>query len=180
MGARLDDCTGSGIAGHLIVQLQVALSDGINAGDSEAAEAIRDLVVTVTVFRDPSRPGGVTVEIAGRLNALRAELAYPQTRFTALLSEAGAAWADTACGAAPMLNWLVEEKSIAPHIPVNDKSKRENGIFSRSDFRYDPTNDVYHCPAGKALTRCECPTNQKMVLSHNHNDSYARGGISWG
>src|ERR1700681_3717570 len=92
MGARLDDCTGSGIAGHLILQLQGALSEGTNAGDSEAAEAIRDLVETVTVFRDPSRPGGVTVEIAGRLNALRAEQAYPQTRFTALLSEAGAAW----------------------------------------------------------------------------------------
>jgi hypothetical protein len=28
---------------------------------------------------------------------------------------------DTAYGAAPMLNWLVEEKGIAPHIPVFDK-----------------------------------------------------------
>jgi hypothetical protein len=77
MGARLDDRIGSGIAGHLIVQLQVALSEGINAGDSEAAEAIRDPVETVTIFRDPSRPGGVTVEIAGCLNALRGEQSYP-------------------------------------------------------------------------------------------------------
>ncbi len=46
---------------------------------------------------------------------------------------------DTAYGAAPMLNWLVEEKGIAPHIPVFDKSKRDDGTFSRSDFRYDPT-----------------------------------------
>ena len=38
------------------------------------------------------------------------------------------------------------------HIPVNDKSKREDGTFSRSDFRYDPINNVYHCPAGKTLT----------------------------
>ena len=58
---------------------------------------------------------------------------------------------DTAYGAAPMLNWLVEEKSIAPHIPVFDKSKRDDGTFSRSDFRYDPTDDVYHCPGGKRL-----------------------------
>ena len=58
---------------------------------------------------------------------------------------------DTAYGAAPMLNWLVEEKGIAPHIPVFDKSKRDDGTFSRSDFRYDPTNDVYHCPGGKRL-----------------------------
>ena len=32
--------------------------------------------------------------------------------------------ADTAYGSAPMLNWLVEEKGIAPHIPVIDKSAR--------------------------------------------------------
>jgi hypothetical protein len=44
---------------------------------------------------------------------------------------------DTAYGAAPMLNWLVEEKRIAPHIPVFDRSKREDGTFSRADFRYD-------------------------------------------
>jgi hypothetical protein len=56
--------------------------------------------------------------------------------------------ADTAYGAAPMLNWLVEDKGIAPHIPVFDRSKRDDGTFSRSDFRYDPTGDIYHCPAG--------------------------------
>jgi hypothetical protein len=60
-----------------LVQLQDALSKGINAGDSDAAEAIRDLVETVTVFRDPSRAGGVTIEIVGRLNALLGEQAYP-------------------------------------------------------------------------------------------------------
>jgi len=60
--------------------------------------------------------------------------------------------ADTAYGAAPMLNWLVEEKGIAPHIPVFDRSKRDDGTFSRSDFRYEPTSDLYHCPAGKTLT----------------------------
>jgi hypothetical protein len=49
--------------------------------------------------------------------------------------------ANTAYGAAPMLNWLVEEKGIAPHIPVFDRSKRDGGTFSRSDFRYDPTSD---------------------------------------
>jgi hypothetical protein len=32
-----------------------------------------------------------------------------------------------------MLNWLVEEKGIAPHIPVFDKSKRDDGTFSRSN-----------------------------------------------
>src|SRR5256714_4694003 len=49
--------------------------------------------------------------------------------------------ADTAYGAAPMLNWLVEEKGIAPHISVFDRSKRDDGTFSGRDFCYDPTND---------------------------------------
>jgi site-specific DNA recombinase len=53
------------------------LSKGINAGDSDASEALRDLVETVTLSRDSSRPGGVTVEIAGRLNALLGEQADP-------------------------------------------------------------------------------------------------------
>lgn len=50
-----------------------------------------------------------------------------------------------------MLDWLVEEKGIAPHMPVIDKSARDDGTFSRSDFRYDARRDIYICPAGKKL-----------------------------
>ena len=64
---------------------------------------------------------------------------------------------DTAYGAAPMLNWLVEEKGIAPHIPGFDKSKRNDGTFSRSDFRYDPTSDVYHCRGGSSIAPGQAP-----------------------
>lgn len=63
--------------GRQLADLQDALSKGISAGDSEAADALRNLVETVTVFRDPLRPGGVTVEITGRLNQLLGEQAYP-------------------------------------------------------------------------------------------------------
>jgi transposase len=42
--------------------------------------------------------------------------------------------ADTAYGNAQMLGWLVEEKQIAPHIPVFDKSAGKEGQFGRSDF----------------------------------------------
>src|SRR6201747_2143868 len=49
----------------------------------------------------------------------------------------------TAYGAASMLNWLVEGEGIAPHIPWFDRTKRDDGTFSRSDFQYDPTSDVY-------------------------------------
>jgi hypothetical protein len=72
--------------------------------------------------------------------------------------------ADTAYGAAPMLNWLVEEKGIAPHIPVNDKSQRDDGTFSRSDFRYEPTSDVYHCPGGKQLRTSGTAHNDNTLL----------------
>jgi hypothetical protein len=40
--------------------------------------------------------------------------------------------ANTAYGSAANLNWLVEDKQIATHIPVIDKSTREDGTFSRS------------------------------------------------
>jgi hypothetical protein len=60
--------------------------------------------------------------------------------------------ADSAYGAAPMLNWLVEEKQIVPHVPVHDRSKRDDATFSREHFRYDELSDTYICPAGKRLT----------------------------
>ena len=59
--------------------------------------------------------------------------------------------ADTGYGSAEMLNWLVHERGIEPHIPVYDKSKRKDGIFSRGDFTYDHATDTYRCPAGKTL-----------------------------
>jgi len=71
---------------------------------------------------------------------------------------------DTAYGAAPMLNWLVEEKQIAPHIPVFDRSKREDGTFSREDFRYDEATDTYTCPAGKTLSTSGTVVNDGTTL----------------
>jgi transposase len=59
---------------------------------------------------------------------------------------------DTAYGSGANLNWLVNEANIAPHIPVVDKSKREDGTFSREDFSFDKEHNVYVCPAGKVLT----------------------------
>lgn len=58
-------------------QLQTGFAKGIATGDSESAEAMRDLIETVTVFRDPSRIGGIEIEIAGRLTALLGEGAFP-------------------------------------------------------------------------------------------------------
>src|ERR1041384_4420411 len=60
---------------------------------------------------------------------------------------------DTAYGTAEMLNWLVDEHGIEPHIPVFDKSQRTDGTFSRDDFTYDHKRNCYVCPAGKELRR---------------------------
>jgi transposase len=59
--------------------------------------------------------------------------------------------ADTAYGSGSNLNWLVNDKDIEPHIPVIDKSKRQDGTFSREDFTFDKKRNVYTCPTGKTL-----------------------------
>jgi len=60
--------------------------------------------------------------------------------------------ADTAYGSAPNLHFLVDEKDIAPHIPVIDKSARDDGTLSREAFTYDAERDCYVCPQGADLT----------------------------
>ncbi|WP_331375127.1 IS1182 family transposase [Sinorhizobium chiapasense] len=65
--------------------------------------------------------------------------------------------ADTGYGSAEMLNWLVHERGIEPHIPVFDKSKRKDGTFSREDFAYDHASDTYRCPGGKLLQHYRRP-----------------------
>jgi hypothetical protein len=59
---------------------------------------------------------------------------------------------DTGYGSAEMLNWLVYEHGIEPHVPVFDKSARTDGTFARDDFTYDHQGDVYFCPGDKMLT----------------------------
>jgi hypothetical protein len=48
--------------------------------------------------------------------------------------------ADTAYGSAEMLNWLVNEKGIAPHIPVIDKSKRHIAFFVENKVEKVPSS----------------------------------------
>jgi hypothetical protein len=58
--------------------------------------------------------------------------------------------ADTAYGTGRFLGWLVG-RGIAPHIPVRDASERDDGTFSRSDFRWNSRRSVYICPNNKVL-----------------------------
>ena len=48
---------------------------------------------------------------------------------------------DMAYGVAPMLGWLVEQERIAPHIPVWDRTQRDDAMLSSSDFRWDEQAD---------------------------------------
>jgi len=70
---------------------------------------------------------------------------------------------DTNYGTAPMLGWLVGEKRIEPHVPVWDKSDRQDGTLSRSDFTFDPERDRYECPQGKHLTTTARVHSDDMV-----------------
>ena len=58
---------------------------------------------------------------------------------------------DTTFGTAPLLGWMVEDKQIAPHVPVWDKTARSDGSLSIGEFRWDSKLDAYVCPAGRAL-----------------------------
>ena len=58
---------------------------------------------------------------------------------------------DTAYGTASMLNWLVDEKQIEPHVPVWDKTQRTDDTLSSSDFQWNDQRNEYRCPQGFAL-----------------------------
>src|SRR5262249_48458169 len=58
--------------------------------------------------------------------------------------------ADTAYGTGRFLAWVVA-RGIAPHIPVWDHSHRNDGTFSRDQFKFDKERNIYVCPMGKLL-----------------------------
>jgi transposase len=60
---------------------------------------------------------------------------------------------DTVYGTAPMLAWMVEEKGIAPHVPVWDKTQRSDETLSSCEFQWHEEADEYRCPQGHALRR---------------------------
>ena len=70
--------------------------------------------------------------------------------------------ADTAYGTGRFLGWLVGRR-IAPHIPVRDASERDDGTFSRSDFRWDRRRGVYICPNDKVLHTTGTVHDSKML-----------------
>ena len=97
----------------------------------------------------------IIVDVEPSTAVRQAEVAVAKTMIERAHDEFGL-WperliADTGYGSAEMLNWLVHERGIEPHIPVFDKSRRKDGTFSREDFTYDHEADTYICPGGKTL-----------------------------
>ena len=58
---------------------------------------------------------------------------------------------DTAYGTASMLDWMVNDKQIEPHVPVWDKTQRQDATFSSIDFQWTEEANEYRCPEGQAL-----------------------------
>ncbi len=111
----------------------------------------------------------IIVDVEATRAVRQAETGAAQTMIDRTMDRFGlyptALAADTAYGSAPMLDWLVEERGIEPHIPVFDKSKRTDGAFSRDDFTYDRKTDTYICPAGKALRTRQKVYKKPMPLA---------------
>ena len=58
---------------------------------------------------------------------------------------------DSAYGAAELLGWMVNEKAIEPHVPVCDKTQRNDETLSSSDFQWNEQADEYRCLQGNVL-----------------------------
>jgi len=58
---------------------------------------------------------------------------------------------DTAYGTGPLLEWMVEDKGIAPHVPVWDRTERKDGTLSSDEFAWNEQANEYRCPQGHAL-----------------------------
>lgn len=78
---------------------------------------------------------------------------------------------DTAYDTGPMLEWLVEEKGIEPHVPVWDKSARSDGSFAISDFTWYAAANEYRCPNKKPLrTTGKITTDNTRLFRTSNND----------
>lgn len=58
---------------------------------------------------------------------------------------------DMAYGAAELLGWMVNDKAIEPHVPVWDKTQRDDDTLSSREFQWDEQADQYRCPQGNVL-----------------------------
>jgi hypothetical protein len=81
--------------------------------------------------------------------------------------------ADTAYGTGKFLGWLIKG-GITPHIPVWDKSSRDDGTFSRTDFTKIRTCIIVSarsCTHGKWSVRlADCLSQDNFWPAETHRD----------
>ncbi len=58
---------------------------------------------------------------------------------------------DMAYGSASFLDGIANDKAIQPHAPLWDKTQRQDGTISSSEFLWSETNNEYRCPQGNPL-----------------------------
>jgi transposase len=74
--------------------------------------------------------------------------------------------ADTAYGTAKFLGWLIGSR-IAPHIPVWDRSAREDGTLARSDFHWTGGEVFTFARTGRCSTPpAPCTRAPHFVIGH--------------
>jgi transposase len=63
-----------------------------------------------------------------------------------------------------------QEMGLEPHLPAVENSPSERaGLFGKADFRYDPDQDVYHCPKGAALSRRrQLEDKGRVLFTYDH------------
>jgi len=67
------------------------------------------------------------------------------------------------------------EEDITPYIPkANTSANRKRGLFTKEDFRYDPDQDCYWCPADQSLTFRFQTTEQEREIRYYSNPAACR------
>jgi transposase len=80
---------------------------------------------------------------------------------------------DTAYGTAAMLNWLVNEKQIEPHVPVWDHTQRTTEeTFPNSDIKWDEQRNEYRCPQRIRATHRLASIQELAVTRHQRRRNY--------
>jgi len=86
---------------------------------------------------------------------------------------------DMAYGNAELLGWMVNDRGIEPHVPVWDRTQRDDGTLSSSDFNGTnrPTNTAArrerHCESKDARSRTCYPHYQ----GRHHHPSASRSRL---
>lgn len=91
---------------------------------------------------------------------------------------------DTAYGAAPMLNWLVEEKGIAPHIPCSTSRSGMMAPFRAATFYMirQATSTIARAESGseraapctRARRFCIVPASSTAMYAHSNRNAAQR------